>query len=512
MKKVTRREFLEGAVQGGVMLASLPLVSEAMADSVGRFASGGGEGPAGDADTDLMRVALERGLRRGGDFADVYRQRTSLQWLELEDDKINKATVDVGLGLGVRVVKGDQVGYAYTEELTREAVLAAADTASLIASGGAAGTVAPGLAPVEVPRRYPAKTVLAEVDLGRKMDLVNRANARARKADPRVERVNVVLSDVLDEVVIATSDGRLVRDTRPRGGLFVSVVASHNGRKEKNGYHMGGRRGWEFYSDEVVHKVADEAVRRTVTLFDAVVPPAGTFPVVLAPGTSGILLHEAIGHGLEGDFNRKHLSVYADRVGQKVCSDLCTIVDDGTISGDSGSMAVDDEGTPTERTVLIDKGVLRGYMHDRISSTVMKARPTGNGRRESYKFIVWPRMRTTYMEPGPHSLDEIVKSVDKGIYAVSFGNGQVNIGPGDFSFYINYGHVIENGRIGAPIKDVNLIGNGPEVLGNVTMVAGDLVIEPGGFGYCGKQGQRVPVGFGLPHVKVSAIAVGGVKG
>jgi TldD protein len=235
-------------------------------------------------------------------------------------------------------------------------------------------------------------------------------------------------------------------------------------------------------------------------------------PVVLAPGSSGILLHEAIGHGLEADFARKHVTVFADRVGQKVCSDLCTIVDDGTVFGDQGQLRADDEGTPGERTVLIEKGVLRTYMQDRTSAAAMGVRATGNGRRESYRHIVVPRMRTTYMEPGPHSKDEIVASVARGVYAVAFSNGQVNIGGGDFSFYLSLGYLIENGKIGAPIKDVNLIGNGPEVLSRVTMVGNDVLIEQGGFGYCGKRGQQVPVGFGLPHVKVSEIAVGGVEG
>lgn len=520
---LSRRRFIGSAVRGGAVLVALPVVPGAFAFAGARLGAGGAGGGAGAGagggetrggggpDPDLARRVLERALARGGDFADLYWQRSTVEVLELEDDEVGRAVVTVRMGTGVRVVQGDRTGHAYTEEATPEALMAAAGTASLIARG-AAGAVSGRLAPVAVAGRYAARTVMTEVDVSSKVAMLRRANATARRADPRVERVQVLLQDVLDEVVVYTSDGRISADARPRAGLLVSVVAARNGRRERASYHRGGRRGAEFFTDSEVDAIATEAVRRTVVLFEAVTPPAGTMPVVLAPGSSGILLHEAIGHGLEADFARKRVSVYADRVGQRVCSELCTIVDDGTIEGDSGQLRFDDEGTPTERTVLIEKGVLRSYMHDRMSAAAMAMRPTGNGRRESYRHIVVPRMRTTYMEPGPHSPEEILRSVDRGIYAVAFSNGQVEIGGGDFSFYVSLGYLIEKGKVTAPIKDVNLIGNGPEVLSRVTMVGSDLAIEPGGFGHCGKRGQQVPVGFGLPHVKVSAIAVGGVEG
>ncbi len=518
MRTLSRREFVTGVLRGGVLVAALPYVPGALGCAARSAAVGDDPEEPAPEDSffrpppEVLRRVLQAAMERGGDFADVYWQHQTNQRLHVDDDKVSRAGIGVGMGVGVRVVKGEQTGYAYTEELTEESMLAAARTASLISSGTASSSIADPLQPVEVPGRYPARVIMTEVDLREKIAIVEKANALAKSADPRVERVQVVQQDVLDEVIIATSDGLIVHDLRPRVGLMVTVVASQNGRRERNSYHMGGRRGAEFFSDETIAAVSSEAVRRTLLLFDAIEPPAGTMPVVMAPGSSGILLHEAIGHGLEADFNRKDLSVYAGRLGEKVASELCTVVDSGLHEGDSGSLLVDDEGTLTERTVLIEKGALRTYMQDKLSAAVMGAPLTGNGRRQSYKHFVQPRMRVTYMEPGPHEKDEIIASVDRGIYALSFTNGQVHIGPGDFSFYVNYGFLIEDGKVGPPIKDVNLIGNGPEVLSRVTMVGNDLEIEPGGFGGCGKGGQWVPVGFGQPHVKVSAIAVGGVDG
>ncbi len=516
MKNISRRQFVSGVLKGGVLVGALPYVPGLIGcalrngpgiDETGLQLNGSGGHPS----PEVMQRVLNAALLRGGDFADVYWQRQTTQSLHLEDDKVSRAGVGAGMGVGVRVVNGEQTGYAYTEELTEKSMVEAAKTASLIASGTTASPLDTPLEPVEIPGRYPARVIMTEIDLADKIAIVEKANAFAKAADPRVERVQVIQQDALDEVMIATSDGGIFHDVRPRVGLFVMVVASQDGKTERNYYNMGGRRGAEFFSDEIIAAVSDEAVRRTLLLFDAVTPPAGTMPVVMAPGSSGILLHEAVGHGLEADFNRKGLSVYADRIGEKVASELCTVVDTGLHEGDLGSLRVDDEGILTEKTVLIENGKLRTYMQDKLSAAVMGAPVTGNGRRQSYKHYVQPRMRVTYMEPGHHEKDEIISSVDRGIYAVSFSNGQVSIGPGDFSFYVNYGFLIEKGKIGPPIKDVNLIGNGPEVLGRVTMVGDDLKIEPSGFGACGKGGQRVPVGYGQPHVKVSAISVGGVE-
>jgi TldD protein len=288
------------------------------------------------------------------------------------------------------------------------------------------------------------------------------------------------------------------------------MVAVRKGpRVERNWFSEGGMRDLSFFDGGRPRRIADEAVKRATLCLDAVVPPAGEMPVVLGAGFSGILLHEAVGHGLEADFNRKDVSIYSGRVGEKVASELCTIVDDGTVKHSRGALAVDDEGTPGQRTMLIEKGVLRGYMNDLISARKMKADPTGNGRRQSYRHQPIPRMTTTYMLDGPHSEDEVFKGIERGIYAIDFSNGQVNIGAGDYTFFVNYGFLIEKGKVTRPIKDVNLIGNGPKSLQRVDRVAGDMKIPELGGGYCGKDGQRVPVNYGLPHVRVSKVTVGG---
>jgi TldD protein len=291
--------------------------------------------------------------------------------------------------------------------------------------------------------------------------------------------------------------------------IYASCVATQGDRREENTYTVGGRHGLELYTDELLDEVADEAVARTMLLFDAVRPAAGEMPVVLAAGSSGILLHEAIGHGMEADFNRKGTSIYADRLGKPIAPEFVSIVDDGTLQNARGSINVDDEGNESQRTVLVERGVLRSYMHDRISARHYGVEPTGNGRRESFRNMPLPRMRSTYMLPGPHSKEEIIRSVERGIYAVSFTNGQVHIGAGDFTFYIKTGYLIEGGRLTAPIKDVNIIGNGPRVLEQVQMVGDDLEVDRGGW-TCGKDGQGVPVSIGLPTVKVASVTVGGV--
>jgi TldD protein len=406
------------------------------------------------------------------------------------------------------VVKGDQTGFAFSEDLSAEALLAAASTAASVAAGSAVPMPPALVRPAPVPTHYPVQVPWETVGIDQKVPLVQAAQDVARKADERIVKVSVFLGDISERVLVATSDGLIVDDHRPMAQISVSCVAEKDGRRESNGYSVGARQGFEFFSAERLTEVAKIAVERTVVLFDAAAPPPGEYPIVLAPGMSGILLHEAMGHGFEADFNRKGMSVYSDKIGKSIAPPFVTIVDDGTNPGEGGSLNIDDEGVPAKRTVLVDRGVLVSYLHDRISAKHYGVEPTGNGRRESYQFPPVPRMRNTYMTAGPHDPEEIVRSVKKGLYAETFRNGQVDIGAGDFSFYLGNGWLIEDGKKTRPVKDANLIGFGPKVLEQVQMVGNDPQLFPGR-GMCGKDGQQVSVGFGLPTVKCAAISVGG---
>ena len=311
--------------------------------------------------------------------------------------------------------------------------------------------------------------------------------------------------------MVVTSDGIGAEDLQPRNFLFASVVAEKDGKRERAWWNVGGRKDFSFYAPAVANEVAQTVVDRVLVLFDAVQPPAGEMPVVLGPGVTGILLHEAIGHGMEADFNRKGISTYCTMVGKKVAEPFVTIIDDGTNLGLAGSLNVDDEGTPGQKTVLVENGILRSYMHDKISARHYKVKPTGNGRRQSYEHYVVPRMRNTYMLAGQATPEDVIKSAKKGIYVQDVSNGQVKIGEGDFAFYVSQGRMIEDGKLTAPIKDINIMGNGPKMLKNVTMVANNLEMYQGGAGACGKDGQGVPVGFGMPTALVKSMTVGGVK-
>jgi TldD protein len=361
-----------------------------------------------------------------------------------------------------------------------------------------------------IPDRYRIAVPWAEVGIDRKLPVVQRAEAKARARDSHIVKVKASIEDECSRILVADSEGRLIEDEQPMTVLGVNCVAEKDGKTESSGQSLAARDGFAFYTPERVDKVALDAADFTMLLFEASSPPAGEYPVVLAPGLSGILLHEAIGHGMEADFNRKGISIYSDRVGKRIANDLVTIVDDGTNERLRGSINVDDEGADAQRTVLVDKGILRSYMHDRISAGHYKVGRTGSGRRESYRFPPVPRMRNTYMLNGPHKPEEIIASVSKGIYAEMFSNGQVHIGAGDFTFYLKHGRMIENGKLTHRVKDANLIGNGPKVLENIDMVADDMAMHSGA-GYCGKDGQRIPVGFGLPTARAKAISVGGRK-
>ncbi len=456
----------------------------------------------------MLRETLAAALSRGGDFADVYIEHKISNDLGLEDGAVNRAYASVELGAGVRVVKGDQTGYGYTEDLSLPALLECARTAAAIADGPASEVPASFHMEGGLPQRYPLATPWQEVGAERKLPILVGVNERVLGADPRMRKVNVHFRDQAGAILVADGSGRIVEDLQPMTLLSVSCLAEQSGRREQNGYNVAGRAGLEFYTPERLERVVREAVARTAILFEAGAPPAGEMPVVLAAGSSGILLHEAIGHGMEADFNRKGVSIYADKIGKPIARPFVNIVDDGTNEGARGAINVDDEGNPAGCTQLVENGVLATYMHDAISARHYGVKPTGNGRRESYRYPPLPRMRSTYMLPGPHGKEEIIASVKRGIYCQNFSNGQVNIGAGDFTFYVKNGWLIEDGKLTRPVKDVNIIGNGPKALERIDMVSDDLAIDEGGW-TCGKDGQSVPVSQGLPTVRVSSMTVGG---
>ena len=513
--RISRRVFLKGCSKGVVAAAAAPYL---LGPGVGEVLAG----PAGQdmalvdyyarfgVDENLIRDVMAEALARGGDYCDLFFEHSISNTVGMEDGAVNRAYSDVDFGVGIRVLKGDQTGYSFTEEITPKAMRLAARTAANIADS--AGTVQPvGLGFHKTPNHYPVRLPWEDVSVDDKIPYLTEINDRILGLDPRVIKAQIWFINDTSYVLIATSEGRVVKDYRPMGFCVATCTAEQNGQRENNYYVLGGRVGFEFINPESVERLSREAVRRTVDLFDAVKPDAGEMEVVLAAGSSGVLLHEAIGHGMEADFNRKGISIYADKMNKPIAEDFVTIVDDGTNLNVRGSLNVDDEGNDTEKTYLVRDGVLTSYLHDRISSRHYGVEPTGNGRRESFRYAPIPRMRNTYMLPGPHTKEDIIKSVKKGLYAEHFTNGQVYIGAGDFTFYVKSGYLIEDGEITRAVKDVNIIGNGPEVLRNVVMVADDLALSEGGH-TCGKDGQGVPVSLGLPTMKVSKITVGGVKG
>ncbi len=459
-------------------------------------------------DETLIREALSSALSRGGEYADLFFQHRVSHNFVLEDGSVNRAFKGAELGVGVRVVRGDQTGYAFTEDLSLESVREAARTAASIAEGPARDTPGRFHLASGLPSRYATTRRWDDVHPGEKLPLLTGLNDRTFSMNPAIRKVNITFGDEMSAILIADSSGRIVEDLQPMTLLYLSCVAEKNGEREQNTYGVSARKDLSFYSKDRLDLMVREAVDRTMILFDAVPAPAGEMPVVLGAGASGILLHEAIGHGMEADFNRKGTSIYADKIGKRVAHPFVNIVDEGTEEGARGSINVDDEGNAAGRTNLVEGGVLTTYLHDSISAKHYGVKPTGNGRRESYQYPPLPRMRSTYMLPGPHKKDEIIASVKKGIYCTNFTNGQVQIGAGDFTFYVKNGYLIEDGKLTRPIKDVNIIGNGPKVLEQIDMVADDLAIDQGGW-TCGKDGQSVPVSQGIPTVRVASITVGG---
>jgi TldD protein len=462
----------------------------------------------GLTETDLERY-MAVALSEGGDYADLYFEYTTTSSILLDESLIKTATEGISTGCGVRVLSGDQTGYAYTDDLSPEKITKAARIAARIASGPARVSTV-GLSTIDTPHNfYSVSTPSTDRELSEKLELVRRADVAARAHDPRIKQVRVGYGDQVRHVLIAGSDGRVVTDIQPMVRLSVFTIAQENGKLQSGSSGGGGRVGMEFFQgDKSPETFAREAARLAIVQLEAREAPAGEMEVVLGPGWPGILLHEAVGHGLEADFNRKGISAFSGRIGQRVASEICTVVDDGTIPDRRGSLNVDDEGNATQKTVLIENGILRGYLQDHLSSGLMKATQTGNGRRESYEHIPMPRMTNTYMLAGNEEPQDILRSVKRGLYAANFGGGQVDITNGKFVFTASEAYLIEDGRITSPVKGATLIGDGPTVLTRVTAVGNDLRLDPG-IGTCGKDGQSVPVGVGIPTIKVSHLTVGG---
>ena len=452
---------------------------------------------------------LAEALSQGGDYADLYFEHLLTGSISIDESIVKSAAQGVSMGVGVRVISGERTGYAYSNDLAPEKIRKAASVAAHIAAG-----------PAKVEKfdlnesirhnLYPVLVAPSETEFAARVDLVKRADRAARAYDPRIFQVQAVYADNLRQVMVATSEGVLTVDRQPLARLGVSALARADGGAPQRGHAGGGGRvALDFFlHDKPPEHFAREAAREAIAMLDAAAAPAGEMTVVLGPGWPGILLHEAVGHGLEADFNRKGVSAFSGRVGQKVASELCTVIDDGTISNRRGSLNVDDEGHPTGRNVLIENGVLRGYLQDKLSSRLLHSASTGSGRRESYEHIPMPRMTNTFMLAGQSDPEEIVRSVPRGLYCANFGGGQVDITSGNFVFSASESYLIEDGKITRPVRNATLIGNGPEALKYVSMVGNDLRLDEG-VGLCGKEGQSVPVGVGIPTLKIDRMTVGG---
>jgi TldD protein len=460
---------------------------------------------------DLERV-IDAAIGKKADYADLFFEYRRNEGVSLEESMVKNCSQSTANGVGVRVLADTKTGYAYTDDITVENLELAARTAQHIAQNRPTQAPVPaGRARAESHDLYPIKTPVNEIELEKKVDLLYEIDKFARGLDARVKNVFVSLGAEYKVILVASSQGLVVGDIQPLTRLNVTCIAEENGNRQVGSFGGGGRVEFGFFIDHKDYeRYAREAVRQAILNLSAVDAPAGTMDVVLGPGWPGILLHEAIGHGLEGDFNRKKTSAFSDRIGQKVASELCTVVDDGTMPSRRGSINVDDEGTPTHRTVLIEKGILKGYLQDKLNAGLMKMPLTGNGRRESYAHIPMPRMTNTFMLAGDSAPEDILRSVKKGLYAVSFGGGQVDITSGKFVFSASEAYLIEDGKVTTPVKGATLIGNGPDVLTRVSMVGADLKLDEG-VGTCGKDGQSVPVGVGLPTIKIDGLTVGGTK-
>ena len=470
-----------------------------------------------EIDESILTSTLDSIYQRKVDLADLYFQSSSHESWMLEDGIVKEGSYNIERGVGVRAISGEKTGFAYSDDITPLALKKAADAAKGIANAGQSAKVQvfDGKQRVQNKAQYQALDPLASLPQEQKITLLHEVEAHARSVDKRVKQVIVNLSGVYEKILVAASDGTYATDIRPLVRLNCSVLVEENGKRERASAGGGARTDYSYFFELEHNKprylaYAEEAVRQALVNLVAIDSPAGLLPVVLGAGWPGVLLHEAVGHGLEGDFNRKGSSAFSGKVGQQVASELCTIVDDGTMANRRGSISIDDEGTPGQYNVLIEKGVLKGYMQDKHNAGLMGVKPTGNGRRESYAHLPMPRMTNTYMLAGEHKPEDIIKSVKKGIYAPNFAGGQVDITSGKFVFTSSEAYLIENGEITSPIKGATLIGSGPEAMQKVSMVGNDLKLDAG-VGVCGKDGQSVPVGVGQPTLKIDEMTVGGTQ-
>lgn len=459
-------------------------------------------------EADLAR-ALGEIFTHKVDYADLYFQYTRSEGWSLEEGIVKTGSFSIGQGVGVRAICGEKTAFAYSDSLSPQALLSSAQAVRGIARQGAGKVKVAAHRPVDDSRSlYASIDPLTTLSAADKVALLERLERMARARDPHVIQVMAGLGAEYDVVLVAGSDGRLAADVRPLVRLSLTVIAERNGRREMGHAGGGGRSGLEFFSEEVLRDYVERAVHEAMVNLEARPAPAGEMTVVLGSGWPGILLHEAVGHGLEGDFNRKGSSVFSGRVGQRVASKGVTVIDDGTLPGRRGSLNIDDEGNATQRNVLIEDGILRGYMQDTLNARLMKTQATGNGRRESFAHLPMPRMTNTYMLGGDKAPEEIIASVKKGLYAVNFGGGQVDITSGKFVFSASEAYMIENGKVTYPVKGATLIGNGPDAMTRVDMIGNDMRLDSG-VGTCGKEGQSVPVGVGMPTLRMKGLTVGG---
>ena len=466
--------------------------------------------PTGLTESHLNDVMAKLTNIGGNDFADLYFQYSKHESWALDEGKVKTGSFSIDQGVGLRSVCGEKTAFAYSEDLQAKSILDAADVVSAIGRQGHNAQQQRVWKPQAITPLYTALDPIASLDDQAKIKILEHADRAARAKDSRVKEVMANLSSVYEVVLIMTSDGRQIPDVRPLVRLNVSVIVEENGKRERGSMGGGGRFACDYFDTDTIEHYAHEAVRQALVSLTAIDSPAGTMEVVLGAGWPGILLHEAVGHGLEGDFNRKGTSAFSGRIGEKVASELCTVVDDGTIADRRGSLSVDDEGNQTQNTVLIEKGILKGYMQDEHNARLMGMGVTGNGRRESFAHLPMPRMTNTYMHAGDYHPEEIISSVKKGLYAVNFGGGQVDITSGKFVFSSSEAYLIEDGKITQPVKGATLIGNGPEAMQTISMVGNDMSLDSG-VGVCGKDGQSVPVGVGQPTLKMDALTVGGVQ-
>ena len=508
MKPIPRRKFIQGTALAGGALLFLPSLKACKfldTSSTGNYFLN-----EFGIDETLCRKLLAKALSRGGDFADLFFEFTVSNYIGLEDGKVNQSYGNISLGVGIRTVKGDQIGYGFTQELTEESMMSAAATASTICDMNATA-VGSSFNRLQTGNYYPVAADFDGIPAKSKLPLLQEINQKCFALSPEIVKVNAGFQSNTKRILIVTSDGVKAEDLIPGGFLYSSVVAERNGKREEAFWNLGGRRDFSFYNEETINEIATKSVSDALKLFDAIQPPAGEMPVVLGPGVTGILLHEAIGHGMEADFNRKKISTYSTMLGKKVAEPFVTIIDDGTNMNLAGSLNVDDEGNPGKKTILVENGILTSYLHDKISAKYYGVEPTGNGRRQDFQNYPVPRMRNTYMLGGNATPEDVIREAGNGIYVEDVANGEVKIGEGDFAFYVAQGRLIENGKLTAPIKDVNIMGNGPKMLANITMAANDLEMYFGGAGQCGKDGQGVPVSFGLPTCLVKSLTVGGTQ-